>query len=113
MEDLQQLSDDQLINLFQNNKIDAELKSKIIAEIDSRELNTATNKFKPIDSTTKIRILFTSLFLYKWHIKESSQVFANGDKEGYKTHWRYFIYGIVFYIVVLLLAGKYIIKPFN
>ena len=39
MQNIQKLSDDQLINLFKSNSIDKDLKNEIIYEIDRRELS--------------------------------------------------------------------------
>ena len=110
MENLQQLSDNQLIHLFQNNKIDKELKALIISEIDRRDLKTEGKKISQLDIQTKIKILFTSYFSYKQHLEKSSQLIANGDRKGYKLYWRYFIYGIAFYTVLLLLVAKYFLN---
>lgn len=110
MENLQQLSDEQLISLFQNNRLDNELKSLIISEIDRRDLKAEKKEIQPLSLKTKAWILFTSYFCYRQHLEKSSQLLANGDKKGYKLYWRYFKYGIGFYIIAFLLIAKYFIK---
>jgi hypothetical protein len=111
MESLGKLSDDQLINLFRNNKIDHQLKALIISEIDRRDLKKELPEERNPDFKTKIKIIFTSYFCYTQHLEKSSQLLANGDKKGYKLYWRYFIYGIVFYTIILLLVAKYYLNP--
>ncbi|MGC4040914.1 MAG: hypothetical protein QM710_09085 [Flavobacterium sp.] len=110
MENLDKLSDEQLISLFQNSRLDTELKSKIIYEIDRRDLKTRQQQPTNLDLATKIRILLTSSFFYKQHLEQSSQLLANGDKKAYRLYWRYFICGIAFYGLLLLVFAKYYIK---
>ncbi|CAM4444156.1 hypothetical protein [Flavobacterium terrigena] len=112
MNNIEKLTDEQLVNLFQNPNIDIELKKSIINEIDRRDLEKLIPKNESIDFKTKIEILFTSSFLYKTHLKNSSQLLSDGNKKEYKQYWRFFIYGIIFYTVVLLVIAKYFIKPY-
>jgi hypothetical protein len=111
MQNLQQLSDDQLIHLFRNDKIDAELKGLIISEIDRRDLKNEDKQVIKLDLRTKIEIIFTGYFLYRHHLEKSSQLLASGDKKAYKLYWRYFIYGVVFYTALLLVVAKYFLNP--
>lgn len=111
MNNIEKLSDDQLISLFRNHNIDTELKKAIIHEIDKRDLEQLSLNQNEIDSKEKITILFTSYFLFKRHIEKSSQLLTKGNKKAYKQYWRFFIYGIVFYTISLFLVAKYIIKP--
>ena len=110
MNTIEKLTDKQLINLFQNQKIDSELKKSIISEIDRRDLEKITPKNQEIDFETKISILFTSLFSFKKHLEKSSKLLIQGNKKAYKQYWRFFIYGIIFYTIILLIAAKYFIK---
>lgn len=112
MNKVEKLTDEQLINLFQNQNIDKELKKSIISEIDRRDLEKLVSKDKEIDFKEKITILFTSYFLYKTHLEKSSQLLREGNKKGYKQYWRFFVYGIIFYTIILLLVAKYFIKPY-
>lgn len=111
MNNIEKLSDDQLISLFRNQNIDTELKKAIIHEIDKRDLEQLSLNQDEIDLKEKITILFTSYFLFKRHIEKSSQLLTIGNKKAYKQYWRFFIYGIVFYTISLFLVAKYIIKP--
>jgi len=110
MNKIEKLTDEQLINLFQNQNIDKELKKSIIDEIDRRDLEKITSINKEIDLETKIIILFTSFFSFKKHLEKSSQLLSQGNKKAYKQYWRFFIYGILFYTIMLLIASKYFIK---
>ena len=83
------------------------MKAVIISEIDRRELKQENKETQKMALSTKLKILFTSYFSYKSHLEKSSQLLANGDRKGYKLYWRYFIYGIVFYTLVVLLVAKY------
>jgi len=112
MNTVEKLTDEQLVNLFQNPNIDIELKKTIINEIDRRDLEKLVPKNNSIDFKKKIEILFTSYFFYKTHLQNSSQLLSEGNKKGYKQYWRFFIYGIIFYTIVLLLIAKYYIKPY-
>jgi len=112
MQNIEKLSDNQLIELFKSNYIDKELKSKIINEIDRRDLEIKASSFQSINSKTKAEIIFTSLFQFKKHLQKSSQLLSDGNKKGYKQYWRLFIYGIIFYTVLLLVLTKYFIKPY-
>ena len=112
MESIKKLTNEQLISLFQNQKIDNELKKSIISEIDRRDLKKMFPVNKEIDFKEKITILFTSYFLFKKHLEKSSQLLSQGNKKGYNQYWRFFVYGIIFYTLVLLLLAKYFIKPY-
>ena len=111
MNNIDKLSDDQLINLFKNQNIDSELRKAIIHEIDKRDLEQLSLNQDEIDLKEKITILFTSYFLFKKHIEKSSQLLSKGNKKAYKHYWRFFIYGILFYTIILFLVAKYLIKP--
>ncbi len=65
MNDVEKLTDIQLVNLFQNPNIDIELKKTIINEIDRRDLEKLTPNNESINFKTKIKILFTSYFFSK------------------------------------------------
>ncbi len=110
MNKIEKLTDEQLISLFQNQNIDKELKKSIITEIDRRDLEKITSVNKEIDFETKISIMFTSYFSFKKHLEKSSQLLSQGNKKAYKQYWRFFIYGILFYTIMLLIAAKYFIK---
>ena len=112
MNKIEKLTDEQLISLFQNQNIDKELKKSIISEIDRRDIEKLVSINKEIDFKEKITILFTSYFSYKRHLEKSSQLLSLGNKKGYKQYWRYFIFGIIFYTIILLLVAKYYIKPY-
>ena len=63
MNNLDKLSDQQLISLFKSDNIDSELKSKIINEIDKRDLERIeTNNNYFLSSKEKIFIVLTSYF---------------------------------------------------
>lgn len=111
MNNIQNLSDDQLINLFQNKNIDNDLKKSIISEIDRRDLEKITSSNEEIDFETKITIIFTSYFSFKKHLEKTSQLLSQGNKKAYKQYWRFFIFGIIFYTIILLVTAKYFIKP--
>lgn len=111
MKNSDQLSNEQLISLFRNQNIDTELKKAIITEIDKRKLELPPFQHVQIDVKEKIAILFTSYFLFKRHIERSSQLLSEGNKMAYKQYWRFFIYGILFYTIILFLFTKYLIKP--
>lgn len=110
MNKIEKLTDEQLISLFQNQNIDKELKKSIITEIDRRDLEKITSVNKEIDFETKISIMFTSYFSFKKHLEKSSQLLSQGNKKAYKQYWRFFIFGILFYTIMLLIAVKYFIK---
>ena len=111
MNNIEKLSDDQLISLFRNQNIDNELKKAIIHEIDKRDLEQLSLNNDEIGFKEKITILFTSYFLFKRHIEKSSQLLSEGNKMAYKQYWRFFIFGILFYTIILFLVTKYLIKP--
>lgn len=110
MNAIEKLTDEQLINLFRNQNIDTNLKKSIIAEIDRRDLEEIASINEAIDFQTKMSIVFTSYFSFKKHLEKSSQLLSQGNKIAYKQYWRFFIYGIIFYTTILLLAAKYLIK---
>lgn len=110
MNAIEKLTDEQLINLFKNQNIDKNLKKSIIAEIDRRDLEKITSSNEAIDFETKMSIVFTSYFSFKKHLEKSSQLLSQGNKIAYKQYWRFFIYGIIIYTTILLLAAKYLIK---
>ena len=112
MNNIEELTDEQLINLFQNRNIDNELKKVIISEIDRRDLKKLVSNNVGINFKEKITILFTSYFLYKRHLVKSSQLLSQGNKKGYKQYWNFFVYGIIFYTIILFLIAKYFIKPY-
>lgn len=112
MENLHQLSDEQLIGLFQNNKIDSELKSQLIAEIDRRDLKKEVPEIKPLDFKTKMTILATSAFGFRYHVRQSNTLLANGKTKQYKQYWNYFTLGLGINIFLFLLLAKYVIKPY-
>lgn len=109
---LETLSDNQLIALFKNSKLDKELKSQIITEIDRRNLKLTSSAEKELNVSEKIKIIFSSFLLYKYHVKRSTQLHINGNKKAYKQYWNYFNLGVLFYIILFLLITKYFIKPF-
>jgi len=111
MNTIKQLTDNQLIKLLQNQNIDSELKRSIIFEIDRRDIENTPAANKEIDFNTKAEIFFTSYFLFKRHLLKSSKLLNQGNQKGYKQYWRFFIYGIIFYIILLLLIAKYFLKP--
>lgn len=111
MKNADKLSDEQLISLFRNQNIDIELKKAIITEIDKRKLQPLPIQQGEIDRKEKITILFTSYFLIKRHIEKSSQLLSQGNKMAYKQYWKFFIFGIVFYTIILFVITKYLIKP--
>jgi len=59
MQNIEQLSDDLLISLFQNNRLDKEMKAVIISEIDRRELKQENKETQKVALSTKLKILFT------------------------------------------------------
>ena len=81
--DLKLLSDNQLIELFKNSNLDKELKSKIVYEIDRRALEINENLPSKLDFSTKVKIIFTCYFFYKYHINESSKFIVSGNKKTY------------------------------
>jgi hypothetical protein len=113
MNKVEKLTDEQLIILFyKSENIDNELKKSIISEIDRRDLEKLVSTDKEVDFKEKITILFTSYFLFKKHLEKSSQLLKQGNKKGYRQYWRFFVYGIIFYTIILLLVAKYFIKPY-
>ena len=112
MEDLGKLSDDQLIHLFQNNRIDHELKALIISEIDRRDLKKEMPGERNLDFNTKLKIVITSGFVFKNHLQQTNELLINGKRKEYKQYWKYFTLGLALNIVILLLITKYIITPY-
>jgi hypothetical protein len=111
MENLEKLSNEQLIHLYKNQGITNEIKSLIFQEIDRRELELVKNDEIELDLKTKIKIIFTSLLSIKLHSKNANEYLIKGNKKAYKMYWRYYTIGWVFNIILLLLVAKYIIKP--
>lgn len=111
MENLHQLSDEQLIHLFQNEGIDKELKASIINEIDRRDLKREEIQVKSLDLFTKLKIIITSGFLYRSHIDKTNELLAAGRKKEYKQYWNYFIIGLAIKFILFLIIAKYVIKP--
>ncbi|NJM79086.1 MAG: hypothetical protein HC854_04570 [Flavobacterium sp.] len=108
---LENLSDGQLIKLFKNKNLDKELKSKIIFEIDRRDLEIISSVEKELSLSEKIKIVLTGCFLYKYHVKTASKFLIIGNKKTYKQYWKYFNLGLFIYIFIFLLVVKYILKP--
>jgi membrane-anchored protein YejM (alkaline phosphatase superfamily) len=110
MTNIEKLSDDQLVNLFKNSKIDKDLKQKIIQEIDKRDLKKVAIIQKGLPLKSKLFITFTSYFFYKYHLKESTKLLIDGNKKGYKQYWNYFSLGVFLLFIILLLLSKYIFR---
>lgn len=110
---LEKLSDNQLINLFNGGNIELELKDKIIKEIDRRDLQLINSKRESISDQQKAFIFFTSIFLFKHHINSANKFLINNNRILYKEYWKWYTYGIGFKIILLLLLGKYILRPIS
>ena len=111
MNDLEKLTDDQLIDLFKNNKIDKELKNLIIIEIDRRDLEKIEPTSIGLTLWKKLLIIVTSGFSFHYHIKETNFLLTNGKNKEYKQYWNYFLIGIGLNIILLLNIARYVIKP--
>ncbi|HNP33754.1 MAG TPA: hypothetical protein PKN96_10725 [Flavobacterium sp.] len=112
MENLRQLSDGQLMSLFQNNKLDKELKAHIIAEIDRRDLKKEVPEAKSLDLMSKLIIISTSIVGYRYNLNQTNKLIAEGRVKEYKQYWNYIIIGLAINIILFLLIAKYIIKPY-
>ncbi|MCO6161742.1 hypothetical protein [Flavobacterium sp. NRK F7] len=106
------LSDKQLVALVKNCKLDKELKSKISNEINRRGLEIIIPIEKEISVSEKVKIILTCSFLYKYHLKKTSELIIKGNKKTYKQYWKYFNLGLFIHIIIFLVIVKYIIKPF-
>lgn len=111
MNNLEKLSNDKLINLFNGGNIDADLKNKLIHEIDRRDLEKIKNKKESISKSQKVFVFFTSLFLFKYHIKIANGFLINGNKKLYYEYWRWYSFGVGFKFILLLLTAKYLLSP--
>ncbi|GGD22535.1 hypothetical protein [Flavobacterium orientale] len=111
MNNLEKLSDNQLINLFNGGNIDTDLKNKLINEIDRRDLEKIKNKKESISKFQKVFVFFTSIFLFKYHIKIANGFLMNGNKKLYNEYWRWYSFGVGFKFILLLLIAKYLLKP--
>ncbi|OXA81599.1 hypothetical protein [Flavobacterium columnare] len=107
MNNIEQLLDNQLIELFKSDYIDKDLKSKIIQEIDRRDLEKIEIKEHKFTFSQKAFIFFTNYFLYKYHLQKANQLIMIGDKKSYKLYWRIFSFGVGFSFIVLLLIAKF------
>lgn len=112
MQNIQKLSDDQLINLFKSPSIDKDLKNEIIYEIDRRELSKIKVFETNLSNKKKLEILFTSGFRFRQHIKSSNELLISGNKKGYKQYWFYFTIGVFLNFILLLIVARFIIKPY-
>lgn len=112
MYNLDKLSNQQLISLFKSYNIDSELKSKIINEIDKRDLEKIEINYDSLSNKKKVFIVLTSYFLFKYHLKKSNELLIQGNKTAYKQYWRYFNLGVIFKFIILLLLSKYIFRIF-
>jgi hypothetical protein len=112
MQNIQKLSDDQLINLFKSKSIDKDLKNNIIYEIDRRELSEIKVFETNLSNKKKVEIIFTSGFLFKKHLKYSNDLLISGNKKGYKQYWFYFTVGMFLNFILLLIVARFIIKPY-
>lgn len=86
MNNLEKLSDSQLMNLFQGGNIDIELKNKLIHEIDRRDLKKNKNQKVSFSKNQKLFAFFTSIFMFKYHIKQANKFLENGNKKSYKDY---------------------------
>ncbi|AMA50538.1 hypothetical protein [Flavobacterium covae] len=112
MNNIEKLSDNQLIELFKSDAIDKDLKSKIILEIDRRDLEKIEVKEHNFTFTEKAFIFLTNYFLYKFHLLKANQLLINGDKKAYKLYWRIFSFGVGFSFIFLLLIAKFYLRKF-
>lgn len=112
MQNIQKLSDDQLINLFKSNSIDKDLKNEIIYEIDRRDLSKVKVFETNLSNNKKVEIILTSGFLFKKHIKKSNELLITGNKKGYKQYWLYFTIGMFLNFILLLIVARFIMKPY-
>lgn len=112
MQNIQKLSDDQLISLFKSDSIDKDLKNTIIYEIDRRELSKIKVFETNLSTKKKVEIIFSSSFLFKQHVKKSNALLISGNKKGYKQYWFYFAIGMFLNFILLLIVARFIIKPY-
>ena len=108
---LEKLSDSQLIHLFNGGNIDSELKDKLIKEIDRRDLELVNKKREFISKQQKGFVFFTSIFLFKYHIKIANSFLTNGSKKLYNEYWRWYSFGVGFKFILFLLVAKFLLKP--
>ncbi|MBA4155431.1 hypothetical protein [Flavobacterium sp.] len=111
MNKLEKLSDYQLINLFQGGNLDAELKRKVINEIDRRDLKLSNEDKSFISNKQKVFVFLTTIFLFKYHIKIANSFLTNGNKKLYNEYWRWYSFGVGFKFILLLLFAKYLLRP--
>jgi hypothetical protein len=111
MSNLEKLSDSQLVNLFKGGNIDTELKDKLINEIDRRDLEKIEIKKVSISKNQRLFVFFTSIFLFKYHIKSANGFLTNGNKKLHNEYWRWYSFGVGFKFILLLLVAKYLLRP--
>lgn len=111
MNNLEKLSDFQLINLFQGGNIDTELKGKIINEIDRRDLKLVYECKSFMTTKQKAFVFFSTIFLFKYHIKVANSFLIKGNKKLYNEYWRCYSFGVGFKFILLLVVAKYLLRP--
>lgn len=111
MNNLEKLSDSQLMNLFQGSNIDTELKNKLIHEIDRRDIKKIDNQRESFSKKQKLFVFFTSIFIFNYHIKLANKFLENGNKKSYKDYWKWYSFGIGFKFILFLLVAKYFLRP--
>lgn len=108
---IDKLSEKQLTSLFKSDGIDKSLRQEISDEMCKRGMKSKEAVQKELSVQKKAIIVFSSIFFYKYHVKESTGILISGNKKAYKQYWTFFTFGIALYFFLLLIIGKYIIKP--
>lgn len=111
MRNLEKLSDYQLINLYLGGNIDDLLKIKIVNEIERRDLKLVSGFKSFISTKQKYFVFFSTIFLFKYHIKIGNSFLTNGNKNLYNEYWRWFSFGVGLKFIVLIIVAKYLFSP--
>jgi len=88
------------------------MKSKIIAEIDRRDLKKEEKQANKLDAITKLKIIVTGTLGYRFHLEQTNKLLAAGKNKEYKHYWNYLLISLAVNTILFLLIAKYIIKPY-
>ena len=106
MNPIEQLTDQQLLNLFQSpNGLDKELMEEIIAEMKHRNLSLVSAQNPSVEEGLSVEQKFFYLFpLFGLNIIFAAKYLGRGEKRKYRDAWRMILLGQVLFFGIVILC---------
>lgn len=121
--DVNQLTNYQLYEIIQNQKLDKQIRTAAndefnLRKIDTGEIQEIINKhdslFQPDKSEplgVKYKILALTIpFFWVIHVLMTSRYLARGQKRKWNEYWLFFCIGLVIWTIAIVIIGKYMMK---